>query len=76
MAVMGTCGVLDHCGVSFELNTSALLPWTELEVYGTTFHDLHHAKFNANYAFPFAAMDVLHGTKVAAATEAPKRDAS
>jgi sterol desaturase/sphingolipid hydroxylase (fatty acid hydroxylase superfamily) len=75
MAVMGTCGVLDHCGISFDLSLSLSLPRTKLEVYGTSFHDLHHAKFNANYAFPFAAMDVLHGTRVAAA-EAPKGKAS
>ena len=70
MAVMGTCGVLDHCGISFGLDLSLFLPWTKLEVYGTSFHDLHHAKFNANYAFPFAAMDVFHGTRVAAAVVA------
>ena len=76
IAVMGTCGVLDHCGISFDLSLSLSLPRTKLEVYGTSFHDLHHAKFNANYAFPFAAMDVFHGTRIAAAVEAPKGKAS
>lgn len=33
-----------------------------LEVYNTRFHDLHHLKFSVNYAFPFPAMDVVHGT--------------
>jgi sterol desaturase/sphingolipid hydroxylase (fatty acid hydroxylase superfamily) len=55
MAVMGTCGVLDHCGIGFTFSK-------KYDVYATSFHDAHHAKFNANYAFPFAFMDVAHGT--------------
>lgn len=53
MSIMGVCGVLDHCGVR--------MTWP-LGLYDTKFHDVHHAEFNANYAFPFPTMDRLHGT--------------
>ena len=31
-------------------------------VYDTKFHDLHHARFNVNYAFPFDFIDRACGT--------------
>mmetsp|Transcript_1148 Transcript_1148/g.2090 ORF Transcript_1148/g.2090 Transcript_1148/m.2090 type:complete len:167 (+) Transcript_1148:112-612(+) len=52
MAIMGLCGVLDHCGVRIELKG----------IYSTMEHDAHHEHFSCNYAFPFVFMDVLHGT--------------
>lgn len=52
MAVMGTCGVLDHCGVRLRV----------LGIYNTTDHDMHHQHFNCNYAFPFVFLDLIHGT--------------
>lgn len=52
MAVMGVCGVLDHCGVAC----------TVPGLYDTRDHDGHHRLFDVNYAFPFAWMDRLHGT--------------
>ena len=54
MALMGTCGVLDHCGVDLCVVAPA--------VYNTRFHDLHHKLTRVNYAFPFPAMDIVHGT--------------
>jgi sterol desaturase/sphingolipid hydroxylase (fatty acid hydroxylase superfamily) len=56
MAVMGVCGVLDHCGVVFHVT---LAGWT---FYDTRDHDAHHQLFSCNYAFPFNWMDRLHGT--------------
>mmetsp|Transcript_9828 Transcript_9828/g.9927 ORF Transcript_9828/g.9927 Transcript_9828/m.9927 type:complete len:270 (-) Transcript_9828:111-920(-) len=52
MIIMGTCGVLDHSGIHFSF------PY----LYNTADHDLHHSKYNVNYAFPFPYMDLLHGT--------------
>jgi sterol desaturase/sphingolipid hydroxylase (fatty acid hydroxylase superfamily) len=51
MAVMGVCGVLDHCGVHVDT-----------PVYSTRFHDAHHALTRVNFAFPFPLMDLIHGT--------------
>lgn len=52
MLIMGTCGVLDHCGVIFSVPG----------IYDTRDHDAHHELFEVNYAFPFPFMDMLHGT--------------
>jgi sterol desaturase/sphingolipid hydroxylase (fatty acid hydroxylase superfamily) len=52
MMIMGTFGILDHCGVHFEI------PF----IYNTADHDNHHAKFEVNYSFPFIFMDILHDT--------------
>ena len=65
MALMGTCGVLHHCGIALLLTLK--VPFTSKSrsanhLYSTNFHDLHHAKFNVNFAFPFPAMDVVQGT--------------
>ena len=54
VALLGTFGVLDHCGVDLVVLSPA--------VYNTRFHDLHHKLTRVNYAFPFPAMDVVHGT--------------
>ncbi len=54
MCVMGACGVFDHSGLRFRCYTGA---------YETAFHDKHHSLFAVNYAFPFEAMDVVHGTR-------------
>jgi len=54
MAALGTCGVLDHCGVDVCILSPVL--------YTTRVHDLHHRLTTVNYAFPFPAMDMLHGT--------------
>ena len=53
MALMGACGVLDHCGVDLEVPGG----W-----YNTRFHDAHHELTNVNYAFPFDVMDRICGT--------------
>ena len=55
MAILGVFGVLDHSGVDIRL------PWF-LFSYEAKFHDLHHSKFNVNYAFPFQWPDALFGT--------------
>jgi sterol desaturase/sphingolipid hydroxylase (fatty acid hydroxylase superfamily) len=60
MIIMGICGVLDHSGVKFSISVP-LGPW-RLPIYNTVDHDLHHEKFNVNYAFPSPYMDYLHGT--------------
>mmetsp|Transcript_13583 Transcript_13583/g.26835 ORF Transcript_13583/g.26835 Transcript_13583/m.26835 type:complete len:294 (+) Transcript_13583:170-1051(+) len=52
MTVMGLCGVLDHAGVRMRVPG----------LYNTEDHDLHHSKFEVNYAFPHPLMDILHGT--------------
>ncbi|CAM9923730.1 unnamed protein product [Sphacelaria rigidula] len=52
MAVCGTCGVLDHCGIAFSVPG----------LYDTSDHDRHHSRFEVNYAFPFPVLDILHGT--------------
>ena len=64
MALMGTCGVLDHCGILLTLKVpfSGGKLRSVSHLYASNFHDAHHAKFNVNYAFPFPAMDVAHGT--------------
>lgn len=53
MALMGACGVLDHCGVDLKVPGG----W-----YNTRFHDAHHELTNVNYAFPFDVMDRICGT--------------
>jgi sterol desaturase/sphingolipid hydroxylase (fatty acid hydroxylase superfamily) len=60
MAIMGTFGVLDHCGIRFSI----------LGVYNSADHDIHHSCFNVNYGFPFSFTDMLHGTYVSAKREA------
>jgi sterol desaturase/sphingolipid hydroxylase (fatty acid hydroxylase superfamily) len=52
MAIMGTCGVLDHCGVRISIRG----------IYDSADHDMHHSRFNVNYGFPFAFTDIIHGT--------------
>ena len=56
MAIMGTFGVLDHCGVRISFPG----------IYNSADHDMHHSRFNVNYGFPFAFTDVIHGTYLAA----------
>jgi len=51
MALMGVCGVCDHCGVRLRVPG-----------YDSRDHDLHHEKFSVNYGFPFVFLDLLHGT--------------
>ena len=53
LALMGVCGVLDHCGIAVKSFGS---------VYDTSFHDTHHRTFVFNYAFPFDIMDRARGT--------------
>jgi len=48
----GLCGVLDHSGIKFKIPG----------IYNTEDHDMHHFKFECNYAFPHPIMDILHGT--------------
>jgi len=52
MSIMGSCGILDHCGIQVEA----------LGLYNTADHDKHHQLFDCNFAFPFVYMDILHGT--------------
>ena len=52
MVIMGLCGVLDHSGIR------VCIPY----LYDTRDHDLHHERFDVNYAFPFPYMDILHNT--------------
>lgn len=52
MAIMGTCGVLDHSGIPFTI------PY----MYSTADHAQHHEKFDVNYGFPFPYFDMVHGT--------------
>ena len=52
MIIMGLCGVLDHSGILVRI------PY----LYDTRDHDLHHERFDINYAFPFPYMDILHNT--------------
>ena len=52
MIIMGTCGILDHCGIRLSI------PY----LYDSVFHDEHHRLFNVNYGFPFSFIDVLLGT--------------
>jgi len=52
MGVMGLCGILDHSGITLKLPG----------IYNTADHDIHHEYFHFNYAFPFIALDLLHGT--------------
>jgi sterol desaturase/sphingolipid hydroxylase (fatty acid hydroxylase superfamily) len=59
MAIMGTFGVLDHCGIRFSI----------LGVYNSADHDVHHSSFNVNYGFPFPFLDVLHGTYISGRRE-------
>jgi len=51
MALMGTCGVLDHSGVVLAVPG-----------YAVVHHDKHHELFECNFGFPFVFMDLLHGT--------------
>ena len=64
MALMGTCGVLDHSGVRLRWR----LPGGGL-LYDSGEHDVHHSAGYGggryvNLAFPFPLMDKLHGTFV------------
>jgi sterol desaturase/sphingolipid hydroxylase (fatty acid hydroxylase superfamily) len=52
MIIMGICGVLDHSGIQFSF------PF----LYNTKDHDIHHMKFDRNYAFPFPFLDIIHQT--------------
>ncbi|KAI9029349.1 C-4 sterol methyl oxidase [Hyaloraphidium curvatum] len=51
MVINGLFGVLDHCGIDFELG-----------LYRTRDHDAHHALVNVNFSFPFPVLDILCGT--------------
>jgi len=72
MGVMGVAGVLDHSGVDLAVRARGI----GVAAYETTFHDLHHARFNVNYAFPFDFMDRAFGTLGARAAVAATADAS
>ncbi len=89
MALMGTCGVLDHSGIRFSL--ALPLPFTrgkgkggkrrqQLLLYDSADHDVHHMSgYGAravNLGFPFPALDKLHGTYVAPADAHAARAAS
>ena len=52
MIIMGLCGVIDHSGIRVRI------PY----LYDSRDHDLHHERFDVNYAFPFPFMDILHNT--------------
>eukprot|EP01138_Halocafeteria_seosinensis_P010069 gb/GECG01010282.1/.p1 GENE.gb/GECG01010282.1/~~gb/GECG01010282.1/.p1 ORF type:complete len:291 (+),score=18.06 gb/GECG01010282.1/:1-873(+) len=52
MAIMGVTGILDHCGIHFEIPN----------IYNTKDHDIHHEYFNVNFGFPTIYLDVIHGT--------------
>ena len=52
MALMGTCGILDHSGIRV-----AIPPF-----YWVEDHDEHHRLTHCNFGFPFTFMDKLHGT--------------
>lgn len=52
MIVHGVTGVLDHCGLAFEIPL----------VYNTRDHDNHHRLFTKNYGFPFPWLDIIHNT--------------
>jgi sterol desaturase/sphingolipid hydroxylase (fatty acid hydroxylase superfamily) len=56
MAIMGTFGVLDHCGIHFAIPG----------LYNSADHDVHHSSFTVNYGFPFPFTDMLHGTYISA----------
>lgn len=58
ICVMGVAGVLDHSGVDVAVRARGC----GVAVYDTKFHDLHHARFNVNYAFPFDFIDRACGT--------------
>ena len=52
-------GVEDHLGFELSWSPTHLLP----SVFGgTKFHDLHHQKFNCNYASIFSFLDKAFGT--------------
>ncbi|CAM9979712.1 unnamed protein product, partial [Phaeothamnion confervicola] len=53
MALMGACGILDHCGVRLRLPGG---------LYDSKDHDRHHEFTEVNYGFPFLWMDMVHGT--------------
>jgi sterol desaturase/sphingolipid hydroxylase (fatty acid hydroxylase superfamily) len=75
MALMGTCGVLDHSGIRF----AAALPCGggggksgkagRVVLYDSGDHDVHHMSGYGtravNLGFPFPVLDKLHGTYVA-----------
>ena len=52
MAWIGLTGVLDHCGIIFEI------PY----IYSSKDHYYHHKLFKVNYGFPHSFMDLIHGT--------------
>ena len=64
MAIMGLCGMLDHCGVDVRVRLGA--GWGGSRegwlLYDAREHDEHHRLFTVNYSFPFPFMDRLHGT--------------
>jgi sterol desaturase/sphingolipid hydroxylase (fatty acid hydroxylase superfamily) len=68
MALMGTCGVLDHSGVRLRCR----LPWGggACVLYDSGDHDVHHSagfggNKRVNLGFPFPVLDRLHGTYAA-----------
>mmetsp|Transcript_8455 Transcript_8455/g.16448 ORF Transcript_8455/g.16448 Transcript_8455/m.16448 type:complete len:380 (+) Transcript_8455:150-1289(+) len=56
MVIMGATGVIDHSGIRLGVPL----------LYTAEDHDKHHGLFNVNFGFPFAFMDMLHGTTAAA----------
>ena len=59
MAVMGVCGVLDHCGAR------ATLPGALAWLYDAADHDRHHELCSVNFGFPTMLIDRLAGTYAA-----------
>jgi Fatty acid hydroxylase superfamily len=52
-----------HAHTQTHTHTHTVGVSLSLPGYNTADHDLHHEAFDVNFAFPFVAMDVLHGTQ-------------
>jgi len=52
-------GMIGHSGFEFFASPTSRRPWPFI---CTTFHDLHHSKFNYNYGNIFSIWDRLLGT--------------
>lgn len=52
-------GMIGHSGFEFAAGASSRAPWPLASV---TFHDMHHATFNYNYANHFSFWDRVFGT--------------
>lgn len=54
-----TSGMVGHCGYEHFASPLARKPWP---LSSTVYHDLHHSRFNYNYAHTFTVWDRLFGT--------------